>query len=178
VNLEEQWEKALGSTQVLRFRLPHLATLHSTEVPYIFLAESLVNLGDTVVRRGKVLVHKPAIILPGNLPQFEGFGFEDNLNVNEETLKSFFLVRGISFPSLKFKNETSKVDVYEGSLQKAIEHFKDKLERSEDVHVGLIVGTADCWQFSIIIYAGMLMAKSVDSDLKLFEEKLKKWQND
>jgi len=175
MDLEEQWEKALSSTEVLRLRLPNLATLQNTEAPYIFLAESLVNLGDTVVRSGKVLVHKPAIILPENLPQFEGFEFEDNSGINEEALKTFFLVRGVSFPSLKFKNETSKVDVYEGSLQKAIDHFKDKMESSEDIHAGLIVGSADCWQFSLIIYTGMLMAKSADSDLRWFEEKFKKW---
>lgn len=175
MELEEQWEKAVNSTEILRFRLPKLATFKITDVSYIFLAESLVNLGDTVVRRGKIYIHKPAIILPGNMPNFEGFDFEDNLEVSEETVKTFFLVRGITFPSLKFKNETSSVDIYEDSLQKAIEHFKDKLEKSEDVDVGLIVGPADCWQFSIIIYTGMLMAKSTDSDLKWFEEKFKKW---
>jgi hypothetical protein len=176
MGLDEQWEKALGSTEVLRLRLPKLATLKNTETPYIFLAESLVNNGDTVVRSGKIMLHKPAIILPENLPQFEGFEFEEDSGIDEEMLKTFFLVRGVSFPSLKFKNETSRVDVYEGSLQKAIEHFKDNLESSEDVDTGLIVGSSDCWQFSLIIYAGMLMAKSMDSDIKWFEERFKKWQ--
>lgn len=175
MDLEEQWEKAIGATEVLRFRLPRLSTLDATEIPYIFLAESLVNAGNTVVRRGKVFAHKPAIIIPGNLPYFEDFDFEENLKVSEETVKTFFLVRGISFPSLKFKHETSKIDVYENSLKKAKEHFKEELERSEDVHTGLIVGLADCWQFSIIVYAGMLMAKSAPSDLKKFEEKFKEW---
>jgi len=175
MDLEEQWEKALGSTEVLKLRLPRLATFEATEISYIFLAESLVNAGNTVIRRGKVFVHKPAIILPGNLPYFEDFEFEENLNVSEETVKTFFLVRGISFPSLRFKHETSKIDVYEDSLEKAKEHFKEELERAEDIHAGLIVGLADCWQFSIIIYAGMLMAKSAPSDLKKFEEKFKEW---
>lgn len=173
MDLEEQWEKAIESTQILRFRLLSLDTFSVTELPYIFLAESLVNLGDTVVRRGKILVHKPAIILPGNIPQFEGFESEENPQIDEDMLGTFFLVRGISFPSLKFRNETSTVDVYEKPLEKTKEYFMEELERTEDSRTGLIVGSADCWQFSVIIYAGLLAAKSVPSDLKRLEEKFK-----
>jgi len=175
VDIEEQWERALASTEILRFRVLYLGTFETTEIPYIFLAESEVNPGNTVVRRGKVFVHKPAIILPGNVPHFEGFEFEDNPE-KEEMLGTFFLVRGISFPSLKYKHETSRIDVYEDSIEKAKGYFKEELERVEDTRTGLICGPADCWQFSIIIYVGMLVIKSLPSDLKRLEEKFRDWE--
>jgi len=175
MELEEQWEKAVESTQVLMSRVLYLAPSKMTWIPYIFLAESLVNAGDTVVRRGKVNMHKPAIILPENMPFFEGFEFEEGLKASDEALRTFFMIRGISFPSMRFKNQTSNVDVFEGSLEKAKAHFRDELEKEEDTQTGLVAGHAEGWQFSIMIYAAMLAAKSADSDIRWFEEKFRKW---
>ena len=76
MNIQDGWEKALKYTKIIRPRPKDLLTFEATEVPYIFLSESLVNLGDTVVRKGQIMVEKPAIILPSNMPQFEGFDFE------------------------------------------------------------------------------------------------------
>ena len=40
------------------------------------------------------------------MPHFEGFDFEEGMRLNEDLLMSFLLVRGISFPSLKYNNRT------------------------------------------------------------------------
>ncbi len=173
MNLEEKWNKALAETEIIRCRLSYLSAFDTTAIPYIFLAESKVNLGDTIVRSGKVLVHRPAIILPENMPLFEGFEFEKEYQASANMVRMFLLVRGVSFPSLKYEHEISKVDVYEGSLEKAKAYFKQKLQKSEDVETGLIVGTTDCWQFSLLIYVGSLIGKSASSDLKKLWEKFK-----
>ena len=76
MDLEQKWEKALAQTEIVRFKISYLSTFETTTIPYIFLAESTVNLGDTIVRRGRILLHKPEIILPEDMPQFEGFEFE------------------------------------------------------------------------------------------------------
>ncbi|MEK6732717.1 MAG: hypothetical protein AABY55_03740, partial [Candidatus Omnitrophota bacterium] len=76
MNIQDGWEKALKHTKIIRPRPKALLTFETTEVPYVLLSESSVNLGDTVVRKGQILVEKPAIILPSNLPHFEGFDFE------------------------------------------------------------------------------------------------------
>jgi hypothetical protein len=56
MNIQEGWEKALKTTQIIRARAQSLETYSATQLPYIFLAESAVNSGDTVVRRGEVMV--------------------------------------------------------------------------------------------------------------------------
>ena len=76
MNIQELWEKALKQTRVIRPRVQALETFKATRLPYVALSASLINPGDTVVRKGDILVEKPAIILPFNLPQFEGFEFE------------------------------------------------------------------------------------------------------
>ncbi len=173
MDLEEKWSEALAKTEIIRIRIPYLSAFDATAIPYILLAESAVNLGDTVVRRGKVLVHRPAIILPEDMPQFEGFKFEEDYQVNADMVRMFLLVRGISFPSLKYEHEVSKLDIYEGGLEKAKEYFKQELERAENVETGLIAGPEDCWQFSLLIYVGLLISKSLPSDLRKLWERFK-----
>lgn len=173
MGLEENWERALQQTEIVRLRVSYLSTFETTAIPYIFLAESKINIGDTVVRRGRVLVHRPAIILPEDMPQFEGFEFEKDYKINSDMVRMFLLVRGVSFPSLKYEHEISKLDIYEGPLEKAKEYFRRELERTEDAQSGLIVGPEDCWQFSLLIYVGLLISKSAPSDLRKIWEKFK-----
>jgi len=130
------------------------------------LSASAVNSGDTVVRKGEVTVEKPAIVLPFNMPQFEGFDFEKEMDFNEDILKSFFLVRGVSFPSMKYNNIQSLLEIYEGGLSKAVEHYQTLLQRDENVHTGLIMGPEDCWPLSVIIFAAGQAARSAEGDIR------------
>ena len=75
---------------------------------------------------------------------------------------------------MKYKNETYNISVYEGNLEKAIGFFSDQLERKEDTHSGLIVGPEDAWQFSVLIYAAAMAARSASSDIEQIIEKLKR----
>ena len=112
MNIQDGWEKALKNTKIIRQRPKDLLTFEATEVPYIFLSESFVNLGDTVVRKGQIMVEKPAIILPSNSPQFEGFDFEKEFHSEQDMVLNFLLVRGVTFPSLKYNNKTYSLDIY------------------------------------------------------------------
>lgn len=174
MNIQDNWEKALKSTEIIRTRVQGLLTHDSTSLPYVFLCESLVNSGDTVVRKGEIVVDKPSLILPFASPQFEGFDFEKEMHVNEGMLTNFLLVRGVTFPSLNYNNKTNSIDVFEGGLKKAIQHNLDKLQRQEDVYTGLITGLEDCWQFSVLIFICTQVAKSADTDVKKILEELKK----
>ncbi len=166
MDIQEMWQKAIKNTEIMRTRIRLLETFTHTEIPYIFLAESTLNIGDTVVRKGKVLVEKPTIILPGNPPQLQGFEFEDAVDIDANKVIDFLLIRGVRFPSLKYNNQTSLIDIYEGLLKKAIEHYKDGLQRAEDVHTGLIIGPEDCWQLSVLIFVGAMVSRSAEEDIK------------
>ena len=166
MSFDDIWNKAVRKTEIIRPRVLPLETHNVTRLPYLCLSESSVNTGDTAVRRGEVLVQRPSIILPLNLPQFEGFDFEKEMNVNEDFFKSFLLVRGVQFPGMKYNNKNFSVDVQEGGLSKAIEHYKRDLQQSENVHTGLIAGPEDCWQFSVVLFVCSLMARSAGGDIK------------
>ena len=169
MDIQALWDKARKQTEILRMQLQDLATFDSTVAPYIFLAESSLNSGDTVVRRGHVLIDRPSLVLPSFSPQFEGFGFD-------ETVATFLLVRGIQFPSLKYRHEVSSLDLFEGPLQKATGHFTDELTAAEDIRTGLIIGPEDAWQFSLLLLVGALVARSSAGDLRRILEEWRKRQ--
>ena len=166
MDIEKTWEKALKYTEIIRPRVEPLNTFRTTRLPYIFLAESSVNVGDSVVRKGEVLVEKPSIILPPDSPQLEGFDFKDVSKYQEDMVINFFLVRGIRLPSLKYNNKTYLLDIFEGRLSKAIEKYSSELQKEENVTSSLIIGPEDCWQFSILIFVCMQIVRSTDNDIK------------
>lgn len=173
MNIQDIWEKAIKNTKVIRPRSQELATFDNTNVSYVFLSSSLVNLGDTVVRKGEVVVEKPSIVLPYNMPQFEGFDFEKDLRYGQDMVLNFLLVRGVNFPSLKYNNKTQSLDIYEGHIDKAIGYYSDQLQRQEDVHRGLVVGPDDCWQFSVLIFIATQIIRSSDGDIKKLLERFR-----
>ena len=171
MDAQEQWEKALRETEIVRPRVKGLLTFEDTQLPYVFLAESALNMGDTVVRQGEVTVEKPAIVLPPDFPQFEGFRSEDEPAPNLEALTQFLFFRGIRFPSMKYQNKTHSLDLREGKLKESIAHYLRQFEEQENVSTGLVIGPEECWQFSVLIFiAGQVMRQAGGDIEKLLEK--------
>jgi len=162
----EAWAKALKNTEIIRGRVQSLQTFADTTLPYVFLAESTINIGDTVARIGEVVVARPSLILPPHIPQFDGFEFEGDKCFDEDAFVNFLLIRGINIPSLRYNNKTSALSIYEGHLDKAIVHYREELERAENVQTGLLTGPEDCWQFSILVYICSQIARNAESDIR------------
>ena len=165
MDIHETWEKALHQTDIVRSRVQALMTFAETKVPYIFLSKTEA-LNNTLIRQGEVVVDKPSLVLPPNIPQFFGFEFEKEEQFNREAIINFLLVRGVTLPSLKYNHKTSALHQFEGHLDEAVKHFLDNLQRKEDVHTGLIVGPEDCWQFSILIFVASQIMRSADGDIR------------
>jgi len=162
----EAWNKALKKTEIIRSRVSRLQTHAETNVPYILLSSSTINPGDTVVRKGKVLIEKPSLLVPPNIPQFEGFDFDQDGHTREDSVVNYLLVRGIHLPSMRYNNQTYTLDVHEGDLDKAIRHYHNLLQRRESVQTGLIVGPEDCWPFSLLLFVCSQVAKNAEADIK------------
>ncbi len=165
MDIEQLWEKAQDKTEVIRGRVKGLSTFGNTKVPYVFLGESVVNEGHVVVRKGKIIIEKPMIVLPENMPQFEGFEFEDDIDGGLDAVHTFFYMRGIRFPSLKYNNTVDKLDLEEMTLSKSIEKHRKNLERRENVSTALIVGPEDCWQFSVLLHMASLIGRCARTDI-------------
>jgi len=166
MDIEKIWKKALQSTEIIRTRVQALMTISDTNVPYILLSESSINLGDTIVRKGNVLVKKPSLLVPPNNPQFSGFEFDGEEAINQDSLINFLIVRGVTMPSFMYDNKTNSLDVYEGKLSNAIKHYQGILQKQENIQTGLIAAPEDCWQFSLLIFICTQIAKNADNDIR------------
>ena len=160
------WERALQETNIIRSRVTGLQTFSETHVPYILLSPSSINEGDTVVRTGEVLVHRPSLILPPNIPQLEGFEFDGEDSFQEDTMINFLMVRGISLPSMKYDNKVFSLNVFEGKIDEAIGVYGNRLQREENTLAGLITGPDDVWQFSLLIFVCSQIAKNSSADIR------------
>lgn len=175
MSFEKIWKKALDQTEIVRPRVKSLQTVAATAVPYILLSESSINVGDTVVRRGEVVIESPALILPPNLPQFEGFNFDDQQHpVDEDQFMNFLLVRGVRLPSLRYNNQSVSLDLFEGRLSEAIAAFHQELIQQENVNTGLLIGPEDYWPLSVLIYVCTQVSRNAPSDIKALLERWRK----
>lgn len=166
MDFHQAWARALKETEIVRSRVSLLNTFFDTRVPYILLSPSSINEGDTVVRRGEVLVNRPSLILPPNIPQFEGFDFQKEEGETDNSVLNFLLVRGVALPSLKYNNKTYSLDVFEGNVANAVSFFANRLEREEDVASGLMTGHEDYWQLSLVIFICSQIARNTESDIR------------
>jgi len=172
MDIYDIWAKALKNTEIIRPRVHGLMTNKDTPVPYMMLSESSINPGDTVIRKGEVLVEKPALLLPPAIPQF-GFDFESKDHFHHDGFVNFLVVRGITLPSMKYNNTTNSLDIFEGDLAKAIDHHQEILQREENVTTGLITGPEECWQFSILIYICSQVVRNAPIDIRNFLKNFK-----
>lgn len=175
MDITSAWEKALRGTNIIRSRVIGLQTFGETQVPYILLSQSTINEGDTVVRTGEVLVHRPSLILPPHIPQLEGFNFEDEGSFKENTMINFLMVRGITLPSMKYDNKIFSLNVFEGKIEDAIGVYGNRLQREENTSAGLVCGPDEVWQLSLLIFICSQIAKNSSTDIRrLLDEHHKK----
>jgi hypothetical protein len=167
MDIQQQWEKALKETEIIRSRVKSLMSHQSTRVPYILLSESEVNLVDTVVRSGEVVVEKPSLIVPPNNPMFSGFELDGQEDVfSENALVNFLIVRGVRLPSLRYENQASSLEIYEGRLAEAVKHYLGLLQREENTSTGLLKVPEDCWPLALLIFICTQVARNAEQDIR------------
>lgn len=172
MDIEKYWNKAIKHTEVIRSRIQILSSSSDSTVPYILLSPSEVDSNDTIVRKGSLRVQKPSLLVPPNNPQFDGFEFDGNFSVDQNSLVNFLLVRGIQLPSLNYNNQSNTLDVFAGKMSVAIKHYKTLLEEKENITTGLITAPQDCWQFSLLVFICAQINKNVSNDLNFLFKNL------
>ncbi len=166
MDAQSAWEQALRETNIVRSRVIGLQTFSETHVPYILLSPSTINQGDTVVRTGEVLVHRPSLILPPNIPQLEGFNLEGESSFKEDAMINFLMVRGVTLPSMKYDNKIFSLNVFEGKIDDAIGFYGNRMQREENTSAGLISGPDQVWQLSLLIFVCSQIAKNSSTDIR------------
>ncbi|MFH0911768.1 MAG: hypothetical protein V1918_09730 [Planctomycetota bacterium] len=163
----EAFAQALRKTRILRARKNLLYTFGSTRLPYFFLAESSVNTGDVVLRRGEVTVERPRICAPHIPLELEGFDF----GKLEKGMIPVLINRWVHFPVATYHNANLSLEVMDGPLDAASERVLKGLDRENDIRNGVVLGPEEAWGFSVLGYVGQMIARSAPSNIGEYFER-------
>ncbi|MBM3934742.1 MAG: hypothetical protein FJ319_10655 [SAR202 cluster bacterium] len=150
---ERDWRKAIEATWIARFPKQRLATFGATNITYYVVTEPLIRDPETqesregVIRKGRVIAERPAIITPTFLMSLQGFS-KDAYEYFQDTMRSV----GPNSPGIMYtyKNETDGLDIVGGSTVEIAHRISDDLdERKDDLSV-VIVGVDEMWDVGLL----------------------------
>jgi len=170
MNSYEKLLKAISRTKILKSRKNLLFTFGNTILPYLIIADSSINKGHTVVRRGEVNVERPRIFFAGEEAIFEGFEFGKDDN-DIDNIKYALMCRGISFPNLTYKNSTTSLEVLNSKSDDVIYKSLNELEDVNDIRTSVIVCDESLWNLSLLHYVFTQVIRSSSSNLKEYMER-------
>lgn len=163
---QEKFEQIWKQTKILRPVDRKLFTFGDTHLPYILVADSVVNRGDTVVREGEVVVKRPLIYAPrSGFPTFEGFSEKG------ERAAGMIIQRMMYIPPYEYKNSQHSLSVTPEPLNGVVVRLNEKLDRKEDNLTVIIKTMADMWEVSVMCFAAERMIESIPSNLKELQER-------
>lgn len=168
-DFEQRWLRAKDGTTIHRRRKNDLYTFGTTALPYIFIASSAINTGDSIIRRGEMKTEKPAIIWGGGQPETERFsGFE---NEGEEGQDQILFARAFRFPDLQVQNKGMELEVVTRELHSLSDELMGDLDSDSDSRTAVIEGPEDLWGLSLLIYAAEMTQRSAPGNFRDIAER-------
>ncbi|MHC4757623.1 MAG: hypothetical protein ACYTE8_03105 [Planctomycetota bacterium] len=169
---EEKFREYWKHTEIIREYQRVLFTFGDMELPYVFVAESRQLSERTVVRKGTVFLQRPRIVLPGQSrgPEFEGFEHPDAIG-----REAAFLFRAAKLPISHITNKLFAQEKLEyGRAEDVIERISSEMDLRNDTDTGLVKGSVDGADVSLIRYSFGLAIKSAPDNIREFLEHTRK----
>lgn len=168
MDFNEALELARSGTEVLRARKNTLFTFGPTRLPYVCLCEQ--EDGVVAIREGEITADRPAIALPGEGWNFEGFEMD---NLDKDGMIPVMIARGVHMPQLSYTNTASASRTVREGMQAAIDRELDRLEKAQDIRTGVIRAPEAVWKMSLLLYVGSQIARSAPSNVSEHFERLR-----
>ena len=144
--------RAAEQTWVVRYPKQNLATFGTTSLSYYVVTEPIyreIQPEDTesVVRQGKVVAEKPAIVTPHYAMSLEGFS-DDAYSYFRHLSQQF----GPNSPGIlyQYRNEAEKMEILSGPPADIAHRISDDLDsKKEDLSV-VMVGVDELWDVALL----------------------------
>ena len=165
---ERRWRKAVEQTFVVRFPKQHLATFGATNIKYYVVTEpafqeEMPEMSEGVVRTGKVVAERPAIVTPSYMSNLDGFS-SDAYDFFHELMRD----AGPNSPGImyRYSNKPENEEVV-GGVPTDIAHriSKDLNDRKEELSV-VMVGVDELWDVALLKFIYEFTASSVAGNLE------------
>ncbi len=165
---QRDWIRAAEQTWIVRFPRQRLATFGTTNIAYYVVTEPIYRevapeKHEGVVRTGRVIAQKPAIVTPTYAMSLQGFSQEAY-----EYLQHLAQSYGPHSPGIlyQYRNETEKTDIVSGSPGEIADRIdKDLEQRKEELSV-VMVGVDEFWDVSLLKFIYEFTSKSAAQNME------------
>ena len=148
---EREWMRAVEKTWVVRPPKQTLATFGTTNIAYYVVTEPIYSelsaKSEGVVRKGRVIAEKPAIVTPTYAMNLEGFSPEAY-----EYIRHAARSLGPNHPGIlyRYKNQAENFDIVSGEPSEIAHQIADDLEERKDNLSVVMVGVDEWWDVALL----------------------------
>ena len=164
---ERRMAEAIAITRVLRPPKQHLATFGVTNVKYYLVTDPsyrdlVPGEDESVVREGRVISQRPAIVTPTYMMNLEGFS-EDARRYMESIAQQ----HGPNSPGIlyRYRNEPGGLDIVGDDVSIVARRISEDLDRRGEDTAAVIVGADDLWDVSILKFIYEYTSASLASNV-------------
>ena len=165
--VDQRIAHALQLTHVLRRPKQHLATFGVTHLRYYLVSEPaytdlVPGEEESVIREGKVVSQRPAIVTPAYMMNLEGFGQDAR-----RYLESIVRRCGPNSPGLlyQYRNEPGNLDIVGGQVYAVARRIVDDLDERGVDSAAVILATDELWDVSLLKFIYEYTAASLASNV-------------
>ena len=165
---ERAWRRAIEQTWVARFPKQRLATFGSTNLAYYVVTEPIYgelqpDKEEGVVRTGKVIAERPALITPMYALNLDGFSPEAYEYFQEVSRQAGPNSPGILY---EYKNEEGRTDIVSGAPSEIAHRISDDLNRRQEDMSVVMVGVDQLWDVALLKFIYEFTSSSVAGNVR------------
>ncbi len=160
-------EYAARHTEVLRHPRQHLSTFGVTNLYYYLVTEPVYSelvsdIGETVIREGRVIAERPKIVTPYYLSRLEGFSSEAR-----RYFEALLKMHGADTPGLfyTYKNEPKGLNIVSDNWPVVVNRLNDEIDRKGDPLASIIKGQDDLWDVSLLKFIYDITSRSIQNNI-------------
>ena len=168
---ERDWLRAVEQTWMVRFPKQSLATFGSTNIAYYVVTEPIYqelqkDQREGVVRTGRVIAERPAVITPTYAMHLQGFSDEAY-----EYFRHIAQEYGANSPGIlyQYRNESEKTDIVSGVPEEIARRIADDLERKNENLTVVMVGVDEYWDVALLKFIYEFTASSAAQNVHDFQ---------
>ena len=165
------WVKALEQTWVVRYPRQHLATFGTTNIVYFIVTEPLYQemapeKREGVIRQGRVIAERPAVITPMYGLNLQGFSPEAY-----DYMREMARTYGSNSPGIlyQYKNEAEKLDIVGGDPSEIAHRISEDLDRRKENMSVVMVGVDELWDVSLMKFMYEFTSSSAARNVQEFQ---------
>ena len=171
MNSEWNWRRAIEQTWVVKFPKQRLATFGSTNIAYYVVTEPVYQEDDSgdhesVVRTGRVIAERPAVVTPFYAMNLQGFSSEAY-----EYFRHIASESGPNSPGIlyQYRNEAGKMDIVSGPPRETAHNISDDLNRRQEEMSVVMVGVDELWDVALLKFIHEFTSSSVSGNVQEFQ---------